>query len=114
MSEIDRKTRLAELRKKRQNRQKEEEKLSTEEPIKDETIKEEEAEVVDEPTISENDKSKDIQGETVNPVEDESIPSKVSYTKDLKEDLSKYYRKANLKTTLKLNKIIQDKYILPN
>lgn len=41
--------------------------------------------------------------------QDKSTKPKVSYTKDMKEDLRSYYHKAEIRTNRAINKIIQDK-----
>ncbi|EGW33063.1 uncharacterized protein SPAPADRAFT_60379 [Spathaspora passalidarum NRRL Y-27907] len=37
-------------------------------------------------------------------------PQKISYTQDLKKDLKSYYHKANIRTERAINRIISDKY----
>lgn len=43
--------------------------------------------------------------------QEESTKPKVSYTKDMKDDLQNYYHKAEIRTNRAINKIIQDKLI---
>ena len=43
--------------------------------------------------------------------QEESTKPKVSYTKDMKDDLQNYFHKAEIRTNRAINKIIQDKLI---